>query len=300
MQDEHEGDATVIRDLAVGATVNRWLSDRKAIAVVPRGYEMADLEPLLPQPARKRGIVQVQDVESLIRMVNRHKTADTLIYGDPQRGIVTAVLNDHGDDAQWADHRIRYTAPWSEEWKRWTGIDGESMDQATFARWLEENSIDIVDPAPATILSVARGLEIHEDSQFKSAVRLDSGDVQFKYEQDSSAKVRGAENLTVPTEFTICLPVHFNGVFYRVRVFLRHRKSGDGAKFFIELHRRREAELDSFQMILDEIEHGGERHISTKDHGDGDRADGGDDGAPAPRAFEGTGLRPLMGTPPEL
>ena len=296
-----ESNAAVVRDLATAATGVDFVADGGPVAVLPRGYNVADLEKHLLAPIRKRGSMQVRDVESFCRAVNRHKTDNTQVYGDPQNGRVVGVLNDHGDEAQWCDHRVLYTAPFSEEWKRWTGIDGQMMDQAAFARWLEENSIDIVDPAPSTILSVARGLEINESSDFKSAVRLDSGDVQLKYETDSNAKVRGAENLTVPTEFTICVPVHLNGVFYRVRVFLRHRKSGDGARFAIELHRRREAELDSFQLILDEIQHGGERHVKTKDHGGGEHASGGSGGTTdEPHTFAGTGIQPILGTPPEL
>lgn len=300
-EEQRENENQTARDLAAAVVGPQQPKDSKPFVVVPDGYKVEDIEGHLAKPMRKRGSVQVADTESFNRYFNVHKNAASTIYADKSGPKIVGVFNDHGtSEPAWTDHRVRYHPPYSEEWRRWTGFDGKVMDQIDFARFLEENAIDIVEPASADVMDTAQGLQIRENVNFRSAQRLFDGSAQLTYDKEVDGTVQGRENLKIPTEFTICVPIFFNGMFYKVRCLLRYRKAGGGVKFFYEIHRRAEAELDAFKLILDEIENGGAPRVPTKDDGDGERANADKDAEQTAEAegFAGTGVRPLLGTPP--
>ena len=289
-------DAQTVARLAAAAVDVKHPEGMAPFAVVPDGYSVEHLEHLMVAPQRKRGQVEVADVTSFNRYFNLHAGSASRIYADPTGPQIHGVLDDHPagsatDMASWGDHQVIYRPGYSAEWKRWTGADGKAMSQADFARFLEENSIDIVEPAAADVLDTARGLEIRESHNFRQATRLQDGSVQLAYDVEAEGTVKGRDNLRIPSEFTICVPIFFNSVFYKVRCFLRYRKSPQGVAFFYEIHRRDAAELDAFQVILDEVEHG----VAGPD--DGDQGDTATDEA-GRKPFAGTGITPLLGRPP--
>lgn len=84
------------------------------------------------------------------------------------------------------------------------------MNQADFARFIEDNAPDIASPPAADMIEISRSLEAKKKVNFASAIRLDNGKTEFTYEEDiegTAAKGR----LQVPQVFTIGIPVPEGG-----------------------------------------------------------------------------------------
>ena len=59
------------------------------------------------------------------------------------------------------------------------------MTQVDFARFLEENMPDVVEPDSAELLEVALTFEAKKSVEFSSGVRLANGQIQFQYDEVS-------------------------------------------------------------------------------------------------------------------
>src|SRR5258708_5154062 len=99
---------------------------------------------------------------------------------------------------------------------------GQTMTPVNFAQFIEENQIDIRTPPGAKILEVARGLQARRSVHFVSAVRLQTGDQEFTFNETTEGTV-GKGKAQVPEEFKLGIPVFFGGVSYEVVARLRYR-----------------------------------------------------------------------------
>lgn len=127
------------------------------IAVVPRGMDLRSLKPLIEEyrvkPERRAGTAKLQDLDSLIAHVVRHKDADSVLFANrsAEAPNITAVLdyNQAGPDvtaARFGRHRAVYAFPLSEEWRAWHAQDGKQMAQREFAAFLEDRIVDVIAP----------------------------------------------------------------------------------------------------------------------------------------------------------
>ena len=193
---------------------------RGQYAVIPEGATLESLEPLLghlDRPARIRGAVTFTDAASFVTYVNRFKDAATLMLGDEKAGTLRAILDYHEAPAapRWGDHAAAFTFRQTEAWKRWVGANGKRMNQTEFAAFLEDNLVDIAVPAGAVLLEMAKNFEVKKNAAFSSVVRLDNGEVQFKYLEDVQGTSRNGE-MTVPTMFVLALAPYEGVEPYRV------------------------------------------------------------------------------------
>lgn len=223
-------------------------------AVVHDGYSLHDLQEYMSQPRRLKAAKTLHTEESFCRYVTLYKTAATLIMADVDQTRFLATLDYHGSstEASHCDHTAVYSCPLSDEWKLWTGSDGTKFSQADFARFLEENLVDIVEPDGATIYEITRTLEAKKKVEFKSGVRLESGSVQLQYNEDVEAKGKGS--LEIPATFKIGLPVFQGGERYELDAFLRYRIGDSGGlTFHYDLHRPHRVLEDAFARIATAI-----------------------------------------------
>ncbi|ALG06829.1 YfdQ family protein [Kibdelosporangium phytohabitans] len=165
-----------------------------------------DYEVLLDQPRQPRGHADLYDPSDFISYVNRlTNPVHTTVWADVDAGTVTAVLDDHksADSAGWRTHTVKLTLRSDVDWLQWMKFDGKGLQQATFAEHIENVLHTIVDPDPATMLEVASTLQASKSAQFSQATRLDSGDIQLAYHEETNAKAGKTGNVEVPREFTI-------------------------------------------------------------------------------------------------
>lgn len=228
---ENSAAAILAAGSAIGAQINAINpTDIPAggapLIVVPEGYELRNLEDLLPAPSRKKGTTVLNDENSFVHVVNDQKNASTRLFSALNPPSFTAVFNADADGPGWGDHRAAYALPLSPEWKTWAGRDSRQSKQAEFAQFIEGNLPDIIEPVGATVLEVVRTLEAKKKVSFASGIRLSNGEQQLIYEEEIQGSAQKG-TLTVPEIFVLAIPVFENGEPWRVEARLRYRIGDD-------------------------------------------------------------------------
>jgi uncharacterized protein YfdQ (DUF2303 family) len=234
-------------------------------AVVPADYKLTNITPEIEAaalaPRRKTGTVQLAAVESFATFVTQQGDVDnTYIYADIDSRMLVAVMNDHsiGDNAGRRDFRAVYQAEYSREFANWMSNNGKHMDQEQFAIFLEDNIADIAPPADGsnepsgdTLLAVALTLQAKTEVDFKSHKRLDNGQVQLTYSEETTARAGADSSLEIPREFAIGLRLFKHGEGFKIRARLKYRLGSGKLKFWYELDRPQNAVEAAFQTYVD-------------------------------------------------
>lgn len=191
--------------------------------VVPEGYRLESLEGFLPYPLRKKASLKMRDEDSFIAYFNLHKDGYSNIYGQIDPPKLMGIIDDHGTSSSgWREHKVFYDCPLSRHWETWLAKDGKTQSQEEFAVFIERNLLDIVEPTSAEMLEISRSFEAKKKVDFKSAVRLDNGQVQFGYEEEiQGSAAKGT--LQIPETFKIGTPVFERGSGYILECRLRYR-----------------------------------------------------------------------------
>lgn len=230
------------------------------------------------QPKRRRGVAQLTKLDSFIDHVNRFKDPDSALFASDSRSqpSLAAVLDYHRSgseaDPRFGDHRTVHRFPLSDEWTAWTGKNAQSMKMATFAAFLEDRIVDVVDliagedapgedlqkfinicggsvASPAKLVELSRGLHVFEAAVCTETVNLSSGEGQIAFE--SEHRDAAGNKLKVPGLFLIAIPVFKHGDFYRIAARLRYRKTNEGLMFWFELWRADNAFDNAFSNAVE-------------------------------------------------
>lgn len=231
-------------------------ADGAAHAFVPAGFQLQKLpndRRIDPWPRRR---VTVDDNQSLIQYCRRHAGPDSVLIADYDKGEVTARLDWMGarDGTRWPDpapdaHSVTLHLRPSEEFTRWNAFAGKHHTQEDFARFLEENSSDIVSPDPATMIELARDFEATVGQSYKASVRLDNGDRKLMFQTESNA----TNGVVVPQRFTLMIPVYNGEDPEPLTCLFRWRANGNGGlTFAFEWHRLEYMRRARFTLIATE------------------------------------------------
>jgi uncharacterized protein YfdQ (DUF2303 family) len=228
--------------------------------VSPAEFEVHEitsaLDRLAPHPRRKQGTIVLLDLDSFIACCKYQNSAPCRIYADPCASALTAVFNDHSDQAGWRDFRAVYVVEHSRELDVWMKHDKNPMEQEEFAVFLEDNVADIVEPSGEIMLAMALTLQAKTEANFQSSRRLDNGQVQLHYTETIDARA-GAGQLEIPREFAIGIRLFKNGEGYRLRARLKYRVGGGKVKFWYELDRPENAIDDAFADYVGKVRDAG-------------------------------------------
>jgi uncharacterized protein YfdQ (DUF2303 family) len=216
--------------------------------IVPKNSELRqfDMEQLLPNPRRTKGVAHFSSPLSFVDYVERFTTLQTLAWCDfnPQSLALRfdAVMDDHAASAPgWRGHRAVFEPQTSREWKTWQASNGKSMSQVDFAEFVQDNQDDIVTddakttPTSLQMMTMATDFIAQEDHVFKSSVRLSSGGVRLTYVADADKNT--VETMQMFERFAIGIPVFQDGVGWRMGVRLKYRVKQGAVTFFYELTR---------------------------------------------------------------
>lgn len=236
----------------------------KGIALPPGWtYKEYDQKNLLEKPLRKSGLINMQDAESFISYVNRHKSHGfTSVYCNTDylnsRISITSIINDHGgepDAQKWKDHIVIYKPNLSEEWNRWTLSDRKPHSQLELALFLEENLQDIpaIDgyPTGQQLLEMATSFQANQDMKFKSAIRLQNGGVNMNFIQDDDNQT--LSQMKMFEKIAIGIPVFWNGDAYQVTARLRYRVKDGKLSFWYELIRKDKVFEDATIKLINNL-----------------------------------------------
>lgn len=251
-----------------------------------RVMKPAEFDEWNDKPRFRKGMASLFDLTSFIGHVNRYKDKDTIVFADNNRDhpSLTAVLDYHkaGSEAEprFGHHRSLFNFPLSDQWKKWTGMDGKKMKMADFAEFIETYVGDIM-PAhlasesdedeqvntfveaqggtdriadPATMMQLSVGLTINENAAVINATRLQTGEGELSLKVESEAYNRAGEKITVPTMFALGIPVVANGPEYRLFARLRYRRQGESVVFWYDLWRTDKVFDRAFDGAIDSVQ----------------------------------------------
>ncbi|MNX99808.1 hypothetical protein D3C86_1322750 [compost metagenome] len=258
MTDTRTTEAGAIAELAVKAKAGPEVVTAGGRTYVLTPHDIAvrdvtnqnDLDAL--KPVRIRQAVTLQTVDSLVDYVDRFKTDDTILFADIRASSIAALIDYHAPAASaHVEHKATMVLPFSEEWKTWTGVDGKMMDQLTFARFLEENAVDIVAPTGADLLEVCRDLQAKRKVDFRKAVRTNTDCENFEYTDETTATTKSG-GVEVPSKFQLVLPVYFGGPTVTLFAFLRWNLVETSLQLGVKLHRAEHVRQAVFKEVVTE------------------------------------------------
>lgn len=236
---------------------------------LPPGWKLEekDDEKLLAQPMRKNGNTYLDDVDSFILYVNRHKSSDqsTVIYTVAEYVVgaiaFKCILNDHrpyntGEPTQeWKDFTAVYSPERSVEWKRWNDKNKQPFSQFEFALFIEDNLQDIAAvegmPTAQQLLEMATKFQATMDMRYKSNIRTQNGGVSLTFVNDDDAQT--VESMKLFEKISIGIPVFWGGEGYRIDARLRYRVKDGGLKFWYELIREDKVLEDATKTMIKKI-----------------------------------------------
>lgn len=252
--------AAVLTELAAAA-ITPVRVDGHHYVMLPPDYQHKDITDLVAKtkatPARKSGTTRVHDVASLLKLCEdrkqEHADATGYVYANLGARSITAVWNDQrqANTPGWRDHRAVFTAELTPEFKRWIENDRKLLTQEAFAEFIEDNAADL--PDSAQLLEVAGTLQAKTDVQFRSARRLDNGQVQLGYTETINTTAGADGALTVPKTFGVAVRIFKNGGGYLMNARLKYRLGQGAVKFFYELDRPERAVELAFEGYVTEL-----------------------------------------------
>jgi uncharacterized protein YfdQ (DUF2303 family) len=261
------------RDIATSQNALVELPNGKSAQFLPQGYSVREFSPELSSHVISK--ITFDDANSFIEYLNKYKNIDgeCLLLASSTNNVVMSVLDYHqpfrsetipSDVVGMSDitvnhcsHIAAFCPTFSEQYARWRDIDEKPMTQAAFAEFVEEFCRDIIDPAPATMMTIASDLEMSSSLEFKSKTNTQNGMVELAFVEKGSATTK--EGVPIPKQFSLSVPVFFGETEISIPVFLRFRAVKGGAvQFAIKIQDRetieREAFLRSVHRIGDGVE----------------------------------------------
>lgn len=214
--------------------------------------EKFSLEAWQDVPNRARGLALVYDAEDFVSYVLRLGDHATTVWGDEKTLAFTAVFNDHASvaDPGWRDHKAVLQLQDDPEWAAFVKRSGSYMSQIDFAEFLQDYAPSIISPDGATLLEVAMNFKAHRKADFESAVDLETGDVAFRYTEQTTAKTAPkAGEIEVPREFVVSLSPFLGWDAVSVTARLRFDLDKDGLKIGFRLVRPDLIRRDAFNAI---------------------------------------------------
>lgn len=224
---------------------------------VPDGYhrETIDLERYGLAPARSTGTVRLQTVDDFAGYVRRHDDqAGTTVWADIDTGRLVAVIDDHTQEgAGWGEHRAELVLKPTEEWRHWEAMNGKLMDQEAFAEHVEDGMGEIVEPSAADLLDIVTTMQGHTNAEWKQAIRLQDGSVQFVYNEEATATAGGRGELEIPQAFTLGIAPFLGEEAYKLTARLRYRVSSGNLKIGYKLYRPGSVRRDAIELIAERL-----------------------------------------------
>lgn len=255
------------------------------VASVPSNRSLQSVRKLLDEylqrPLRRKGTATVYTEAAFLRLVERFQSGlHSVVFADPnpKAPSVTAIFDYHRagpvetqTDTGWGQHRAHLKLRMSDEWTAWLAAHEQPMSQADFAAFLQDRIGDVIllDQAgdqrisdvvaqlqarlgtPQEIMQLARGIEVRQNVEVRSATSLDDGSVQVAYVETQSAK--DGTPLSTPTLFFITIPVFYAGAPYRIAVRIRYRIRGGALTWSLHLYRVDKVFEDAFHGVLETV-----------------------------------------------
>lgn len=228
------------------------------------------MTPYLWAPRQRSGVTVLHELDDFVAYVRRLADPEsTTVWVDQDLRLFTAVFDDHTDSglAGWRTDRATYATPYDPEWLAWKSRSGRMFDQRTFARFVEDHMLYIVDPDGQTVFQVALTFQAMSSVRYSSGVRLQNGTTQFMYEEDVTASSGRTDKIAVPNEFTIRVEPLTGCGLMDVTARLRYEinKETKALHLGFELAQVEQVERDAFRALR----HMAEQMFDHQEEGEG-------------------------------
>lgn len=216
-------------------------------------------------PDARTGTAHHQALVSFINHAVRSRAKGSVIWADPTRRELLAVLDYHEPGAEgataWGRHRGDYPCPLSEAWKAWGGTGGLVLSQDKFVDLLDTRDRELTTgkikdpngnerpaPPPAELVTLAGQLETFSSNKVKR--ERDAAGLKLTYSHESGV----AGNVKPPSSFLIKIRVFEDEEPQTLEVRLRVTVPEDGhARFALRIHCADEVLRDSFAALCQEV-----------------------------------------------
>lgn len=151
------------------------------------------------------------------------------------------------------NHIVNFILEKTEDFKAWGNINNEVLDQQDFIQFLLERSHCVFDPDQATILEVARNLEINTTSNFSGQERISDGGINLICREEVEAKVGNTTKIKVPDILTLKFVAFEGGAEMTLKARMFFKLDGGKVYFRIKILNLKETILKTFREICDKI-----------------------------------------------
>lgn len=229
------------------------------IFIIPNDMKLVDLNALveeqMPAPRHLKERVELLTEESFIEYYNRYATENSTIFVNDKDSTLTAVFDYHesSGQAKWKRHAAFYKCPKTKEWGAWMEFNNKKLEQENFALFIEENIKEIIEPDGATMLQIASTLKASSSTDFRSAIRLDNGEVQFNYTEKIEGQAGITAQLQIPEKIKLIVAPFMKGNAYEVEARFRYRIQQGGLTMWYTLIRPHVFVDDAFNDVVKKI-----------------------------------------------
>lgn len=150
----------------------------------------------------------------------------------------------------YADLKLQH----SPEAHRWLVSSGKYLAQQDFAEFCEINLESFSSPDAATILEIAQTFQAKSTVDFSSAVRLSSGAIKLKREEQTTATAGERAEIAIPEVLTLALPLFKYGKAYAVKARLRYRVVESAVKLSVLLVDPEMAFEHAFKEVVSDVQ----------------------------------------------
>lgn len=244
-----------VREIADGAAARqRHIIDAATpgqFMALPEGYVVHPLEDLQDAPNRIVAAPKFRDVGSLAAYLARFEREESVALSRPAESEIRVVVDHHvdSDTPAWAKHTATFKAIFTPEYQAWRDIDRKHMGQVTALEFLEERSVDVIEPGPADIMDIIMNFDALKRVTFKQSTRLHDGQRQFVYAEEN--EVRGQINL--PEMISLRLPVYEGMEPDIIKVRIRYRIDEGKLTFAFLISERPKLEMTAFERCEDAL-----------------------------------------------
>jgi uncharacterized protein YfdQ (DUF2303 family) len=208
----------------------------------------------LEHPNRKTGTYTVRDIDAFVEYVQKHGLDETELWGYRDGSTVKAVIDAHAADrAGWEQHVATLHLEADPDWRAFIERDGQMMQQARFAEFIEDHLHVFAKPRAADMLELAQTFQATTKVDFQSSSRLKSGETQLVYNEAVSAGAGKKGSLAIPDEFTVGLSVYRGTEPYAVNARFRYRIEGQTLQLGYRLVRPDKVLDDAFDQVTSRV-----------------------------------------------
>lgn len=228
------------------------------VLVVPQGAQLQFRDEDRERPRRVDGTITATSVQSFLDYFNRFSDANSTIFADIEGKRFVGVIDYHEDLAspRHGRHKVTYTCPLTPEAKKWLEHDKNKKNQFEFAEFIEDGAPEIVAPSAAEMLEIALTMQAKTDVDFRSALRLENGQVQLTFNENISGSAGTTGQLKIPSKINLGIQLFQGGERYGLEANFRYRLNSGKLGLWYELIRPHLALQDAVNQVCEQIRAG--------------------------------------------